>query len=90
VYAGQADPVDGLLEALDDLQFAPKRGGSGAVELHHCPFLDIAAPAGGLLCAIHLGLTQGILDSADTDAQVERLDPLVRPDLCSAHLTVAS
>lgn len=90
VHAGQADPVDGLLEALDDLQFAPKRGEFGAVELHHCPFLDIAAPAGGLVCAIHLGLMQGILDSADTDVQVERLDPFVRPDLCSAHLTVPS
>lgn len=90
VYAEQADPVDGLVQALDDLEFAPERSTSTDIELHHCPFLELTTPTGGLVCAIHLGLMQGVLDGADTDVQVERLDPFVRPDLCCAHLTAAS
>ena len=89
VYAEQTDAVDGLLQALDELQFAPQHNESGDVELHHCPFLELAAPSGGLVCAIHLGLMQGVLEGTETDVRVERLDPFVRPDLCCARLGAA-
>lgn len=90
VYADPTDAVDGLLEALDELQFAPHHSESGDIELRHCPFLELAAPSGGLVCAIHLGLMQGVLEGTDTDVRVERLDPFVRPDLCCARLGTAS
>jgi len=90
VYAGRPRPVDGLMEALDELEFAPERTTPTDVELHHCPFLELTTPTGGLVCAIHLGLMQGVLDGADTDVQIERLDPFVRPDLCCARLSPAS
>lgn len=84
---GQTGAVAGLVQALDDLEFAPERKGSHRIDLHHCPFLDFTTPTGGLVCAIHLGLMQGVLDEADTDVRVESLDPFVRPDLCCARLS---
>ena len=98
VYADGAAPVTGLVDALDELEFAPERSvstqsstrSSTQIELHHCPFLDFTTPTGGLVCAIHLGLMQGVLDGSDSAMQVERLDPFVRPDLCCAHLSSAS
>ena len=88
VYAAHAEPVDGLMDALGELEFAPERKSSTEVELHHCPFLELTTPTGGLVCAIHLGLMQGVLEG--TDVRVERLDPFVRPDRCCARLNAAS
>ncbi|GGB14441.1 transcriptional regulator [Flexivirga endophytica] len=94
VYADGAAPVTGLVDALDELEFAPERSkstqSSTRIGLHHCPFLDFTTPTGGLVCAIHLGLMQGVLDGSDSAIRVERLDPFVRPDLCCAHLSSAS
>lgn len=87
VYADHPEPVAGLMEALGELEFAPERTGPTEVELHHCPFLELTTPTGGLVCDIHLGLMQGVLEG--TDVQVERLDPFVRPDLCCARLNAA-
>ncbi|MBB2890038.1 helix-turn-helix domain-containing protein [Flexivirga oryzae] len=90
VYADHPEPVDGLIDALGELEFAPERTSSTELELHHCPFLELTTPTGGLVCAIHLGLMQGVLDGAGSDVRVERLDPFVRPDLCCARLSAAS
>lgn len=88
-YADQDDAVTGLLTVLDDLEFAPEHSRSDQIDLHHCPFLDFTGPQGGLVCAIHLGLMQGVLDGTDTEVDVERLEPFVRPDLCRAWLTAS-
>ncbi|MFC6705616.1 helix-turn-helix transcriptional regulator [Flexivirga alba] len=84
-YAEKASPVTGLIAALDDLGFAPEHAAPDAIALRHCPFLELTTPDGGLVCAIHLGLMQGVLDGSGTN--VERLEPFVQPDLCCAHLT---
>lgn len=90
VYDEQTDPVTGLVTALDELEFAPDRSTSTDIELHHCPFLELTTPTGGLVCAIHLGLMQGVLDGAGSEAHIERLSPFVRPDLCLVQLAPAA
>ncbi len=86
-YDEKASPVTGLIAALDDLGFAPEQSAPDEIALRHCPFLELTTPEGGLVCAIHLGLMQGVL--ADSGTDVERLDPFVRPDRCMARLSYA-
>lgn len=86
-YDETASPVTGLMHALDDLDFEPEHTEPDEITLRHCPFLELTTPEGGLVCAIHLGLMQGVLDGSDAD--VERLDPFVQPDRCVARLSTA-
>ncbi|GAB3486026.1 helix-turn-helix transcriptional regulator [Flexivirga sp.] len=79
-----AGPATTLITALADLDFAPEQTAPGEISLRHCPFLELTTPQGGPVCAIHLGLMQGLL--ADSAADVARLDPFVTPDRCVATL----
>ncbi|AYE94713.1 transcriptional regulator [Mycobacterium paragordonae] len=81
--------VNHLVEVLDDFGFAPERrrsGGEHQIGLRHCPFLELAETRRKVVCSIHLGLMQGILESHDASVAVDRLDAFVQPDLCLAHL----
>lgn len=88
VYGAKTDSVTGLVTALDEIGFAPKRLSRKEIRLRHCPFLELTTPTGGLVCAIHRGLMEGVLEGTDT--AVERLDPFVRPDCCVARLAPAA
>jgi predicted ArsR family transcriptional regulator len=86
------DAVDRLVEALDELGFAPERrtsNGEQQVGLRHCPFLELAETRASVVCPIHLGLMQGALETWAAPVSVDRLDAFVEPDLCLAHITPA-
>lgn len=81
--------VDHLIDALDNFGFAPERrldDGQQSIGLRQCPFLDLVDTQAPVICAVHLGLMQGILGSLGAALTVERLDPFVEPDLCLARL----
>lgn len=80
------DPDAALLHVLTDLNFAPAAVSSTEVELHNCPFLEVATAAPDIVCSVHLGLMRGALDAVESKTRVVGLDPLVRPGLCVAHL----
>jgi predicted ArsR family transcriptional regulator len=66
--------------------FAPERTALG-FDLHDCPFRDAARQSPGVVCALHLGLTQGLADRADGDGSWRvALEPLVRPTLCRVSM----
>jgi predicted ArsR family transcriptional regulator len=78
-----------LLTVLGQVGFAPEavtRGRRRQVLLHHCPFLEAALENRDVVCAVHLGLMQGVLDEVRAPLVARRLDPFVRPDLCIANL----
>jgi predicted ArsR family transcriptional regulator len=82
-----------LTEMLDRLGFAPESheaGGEIRIDLRRCPFLDTAKAFPGIVCSLHLGLMQGALAELGAPLEAERLDPLVEPTLCIAHLRRAS
>ncbi len=56
------------------------------IELHHCPFRDVALEHGEVVCGVHLGLIQGALDQMHASPFTVRLEPFVSPGLCLAHL----
>ena len=91
--AGVDESIDHLLDALDDFGFAPERresAGEHQIGLRHCPFLELAETRRKIVCPIHLGLMQGILETQDAPVAVDRLEAFVEPDLCLAHLTLQS
>ena len=55
--------------------------------LHHCPFLEAARQHPEVVCAVHVGLMDGVLGQMGARARTDRLEPFVAPDLCIAHLT---
>lgn len=79
---GSDDPVPGLVSLLDRLGFAPEAD-ADAIRLRACPFRDAAREHPQVVCAVHRGLIEQLLEGAA--AQV-RLVPFVEPELCLVAL----
>lgn len=85
--------TDRLVDVLDELGFAPERresdgeqDGEQQIGLRHCAFLEIAESHGKVVCSVHLGLIQGVLEAWEAPVGADRLDEFVAPDLCLLHL----
>lgn len=79
-----------LVEALDDIGFAPEAktaGGRRQILLHHCPFREAASQHPEVVCSIHLGLMRGMLAEMSAPLDTEQLEPFVEPNLCVARLS---
>jgi predicted ArsR family transcriptional regulator len=64
-------------------------GNETVIEVHQCPFYDIAREHTDVVCAVHLGLIQGALDQMQAPPSTVRIEPFVRPDLCLVHIAPA-
>lgn len=81
-----AAELTGLTGLLDDLGFAPRAVESGrAVELHRCPFRQVADDHSPVVCGVHLGLMRGALERTGGAVRASSLQPFVTPDLCLAR-----
>lgn len=56
------------------------------LRLHHCPFREVAQRRPDIVCAIHLGLMQGTVETLRAPLTAESLEPFVTPHLCVATL----
>lgn len=94
-YTSTTEPeaVAALVRILDTMGFAPEpaRGedDSTAIHLRNCPFLEVAEVNGQVVCAVHLGIMQGVLAELGAPVTADRLEPFVEPSLCIAHLADA-
>ena len=97
-----ARALDRIVALLDDVGFTPTIsdtaspasaahafGVATVIELHRCPFYDVAREHSDVVCAVHLGLLQGALEQMQSPPATIRLEPFVRPDLCLVHLAPA-
>lgn len=87
--ADEDDAAGHLIAMLDRLGFAPEAEPTQSgvrLDLRRCPFLETAKAHPGVVCSLHLGLMRGALAELGAALDTERLDPLVQPDLCVAHL----
>jgi predicted ArsR family transcriptional regulator len=76
-----------VVQVLDGMGFAPAdTGPGGPIELHRCPFHQVAEEHSLVVCGVHLGLMQGVLDDVAAPVGAARLEPFVAPGLCLAHL----
>ncbi|PPJ38385.1 transcriptional regulator [Nocardia nova] len=79
--------VGELIRVLDEVGFDPESRAAAPIRLRHCPFLDLAERRPSVVCRIHLGLMQGVLEGRAAPIEVDRLEPFAAPDLCLVHLT---
>lgn len=85
------ETVARLQRLLADVGFEPETvqvdGDAAVVNLHHCPFREVAARHTDVVCALHLGLMQGALTELRSPWRATGLEPFVEPTLCIARLT---
>jgi predicted ArsR family transcriptional regulator len=88
------EPVALVVQMLDAMGFASRRlpdedvpAGGAVVEVTNCPFLEVAEGHLDIVCAVHQGIMEGMLEELGAPERVERLDPLVAPSRCVARFT---
>lgn len=71
---GRSEPVQTVGRTLTVLGFAPqrrlKRNGSVAFRLGSCPYREAVRENQSVVCALHRGLTEGILDVVEPSARL--------------------
>ena len=76
-----------LVDLMDRLGFAPSSPATGEpIELHRCPFGEVAAQHPDVVCGVHLGLIESVLEDLDAPLRAARLEPFAAPGICRAHL----
>ena len=53
-----------------------------AINLHRCPFRELAESHPDVVCGAHLGMVEGALAEMGAPVSATRLLPFVQPDLC--------
>lgn len=64
-------------------------GDETRMTLHACPFWSLAEKHPGIVCALHLGLLQGLAERGSPETIETRLTPFVQPHQCQAVLVTA-
>ncbi len=83
----ERDAVAAVVKLLADSGFRPEASADGSrIDLHHCPFRDLAVASPEVVCGAHLGMLQGALAQLNAPISATKLLPLVEPDLCVATL----
>jgi predicted ArsR family transcriptional regulator len=72
----------------DARRLAPETGPARAPEvwLRRCPFREVAEHRRDVVCQLHLGLMQGVLDQLHAPVTAARIHPFAEPSLCIAEL----
>ena len=79
------EAVDAVVEILDAQGFEP-RAREQAIEMHRCPFQDLAEANPRVVCAVHRGLIDGALAELGSTQSVAELEVFPRPNICVARL----
>jgi len=81
--------ADLFAEMNFDPELADPASGTGErqIRLRACPYRDVARDHPDVVCAIHLGLLDGVLAQLGGPPTSVRLVPFVKPHLCLAYLT---
>ncbi len=84
--SGDRDAVKATLTTLfAELGFSPREAPDGLIRLETCPMLDLAREYPQVICEIHRGLIQGVLDHVRSREQFE-LRPFAEPGACLVGL----
>lgn len=85
----QREEIAELLALLDELGFEPELRSAfqdQAIELRHCPFLELVDEEPNVVCSVHLGLMRGATHDPQSAVQVDGLVPFAEPDVCLVQL----
>jgi predicted ArsR family transcriptional regulator len=79
--------VEAVVRMLGDSGFAPELSADGtSINLHRCPFRELAVAHQDVVCGAHLGIIQGALADLGGQVSATRLLPFVTPGLCVTTL----
>jgi|AntRauTorckE6833_2_1112554.scaffolds.fasta_scaffold47471_2 predicted ArsR family transcriptional regulator len=85
-----AEATSRLIELLDRVGFAPQVASDPAsgseLELHRCPFPDLARRHPDVVCSLHLGMMRGALSELGADVSVRSLEPSFDGSPCRSVL----
>lgn len=96
--AAPADPAGTTVTVLQRLGFDPRRppgsaagdpGGRIEVHLHTCPFLELVGEHPDVMCGLHAGMLQGVLQAAGAPDGQAVLEPFAAPTACVVRLRLA-
>jgi predicted ArsR family transcriptional regulator len=82
--------IEKLTAALEEIGFAPEAvadNGGYRLCLHQCPFREVAEQHQDVVCALHMGLMQGVLEQLRAPVTADRLLPFAEPSVCVAELS---
>lgn len=79
------DAVAAASAVLAEHGFAPVVDGR-TIEMHRCPFHDLAEAEPAVVCGVHRGLVDGTLEAAGSLLRVGELEVYPVPDVCRLHL----
>ncbi|MEX2548711.1 MAG: helix-turn-helix domain-containing protein [Nitriliruptoraceae bacterium] len=75
-----------LIALLDRAGFAPQVASDppsgGVLELHRCPFPDLARRHPDIVCSLHLGMMRGAMSELSADLSVRSLEPSFDGNAC--------
>jgi len=83
-----ATAIRAVTALLDRAGFRPRRSRDG-LDLHRCPFRELAESAPEIVCGVHLGMMRGALAELGAPVEAVRLRPFAEPDRCVAELRTA-
>jgi len=94
-YRGLAakQAVTKLVSALEEIGFAPEVVAESAgyrIRLRQCPFREVAEQHQDVVCAMHLGLLQGVLEKSRAPVIANSLEPFADPGGCVAQLSTGN
>ena len=92
-YQGLAaeQAVARLASALEEIGFAPEvvaESEGYRLRLRQCPFREVAEQHQDVVCAMHLGLLQGVLEQSRAPVTADNLEPFAERGNCVARLAV--
>ncbi len=77
------EAINAVVRMLGDIGFAPELSADAtAINLHRCPFRELAESHPDVVCGAHLGMVEGALAEMGAPVSATRLLPFVQPDLC--------
>lgn len=79
------DEVDALVDVLGALGFEPELAEGEVIRLRACPFRDAARDHPQVVCSVHRGLIERLMQRGGSHRRAELL-PFVEPDLCLVAL----
>jgi predicted ArsR family transcriptional regulator len=84
---GSRDQLAALTDHLAELGFDPVvTDDASAVLLRSCPLLDLARERPDVVCGVHLGLAQGVLDRTPGPVRATAVEPFAAPGRCVLRL----
>jgi predicted ArsR family transcriptional regulator len=75
------------VEVLEDLGYAPQPDDRfDRVELTRCPLLQVASDVPEVVCNVHIGLVEELLEASGADPTRVTLKPFAGPGSCALRL----